>query len=245
MSNAGFIKLNRGPDTDDLLRDPPALALMCQIAMRARRTEGYNVHGLEVGEALIGDYKKIGLSRRQYRTRLEKLAKAGFLTIKTTNKGTIARLTNTRVFDINADDNGQQNGQQAANKRPTDGQQAATNKNDKKEKNEIKREEPLSLEEARALYRDDPRFAHKDVDGSLSKKFKDGKLQFPSAIEVWLTRETKPKSGAAPKTKTASKQDPEGWEEWRDSEYPDADKSIPFAQVTREVQKEFENRGVS
>ena len=135
MSN-GFIKLNRGPDTDDLLLDPQAFALLCQVAMRARRTGGYNVHALEVGEALIGDHRQLGMTRRQYRTRLDRLAKAGFLTIKTTNKGTIARLVNSKVFDINSDENGQQNGHRAASKRPTDGQRAATNKNEKKGKNE-------------------------------------------------------------------------------------------------------------
>jgi hypothetical protein len=107
------------------------------------------------------------------------------------------------------------------------------------------REEPLSLVVARALYRDDPRFAHKDVTGSLSKMFREGKLQFPSAIEVWLTRENKPRRGAKKSKPPTNQQDPPGWKEWRDAEYPDADKSIPFAKVHRDVQKEFENRGVS
>jgi hypothetical protein len=55
------------------------------------------------------------------------------------------------------------------------------------------REEPLGKKDAKALYRDDPRFAHKDVDGSLSRMFKEHKLQFPSAIEVWLGRERNPR----------------------------------------------------
>ena len=121
MSN-GFIKLNRGPDTDDLLLDPQAFALLCQVAMRARRTGGYNVHALEVGEALIGDHRKIGLTRRQDpNADSTAWSSAGFLTIKTTNKGTIARLANSRIFDINSDEHGQQNGHRAATKRPTSG----------------------------------------------------------------------------------------------------------------------------
>lgn len=34
--------------------------------------------------------------------------------------------------------------------------------------------------------------------------------------------------------------DPEGWKEWRDAAYPDADKAVPFSQVSRIIQKEFE-----
>jgi hypothetical protein len=34
---SGFVKLMRGPDTDELLLDPPAFALLAQVALRARR----------------------------------------------------------------------------------------------------------------------------------------------------------------------------------------------------------------
>jgi hypothetical protein len=163
---SGFVKLIRGPDTDELLLDPPAFALLCQVALRARRTDGYNVHKLEVGEALIGDYKKVGLTRRQYRTRLDRLVNAGFLTIKTTNKGTIAKLTNARVFDINSEENGKQNDQHATNKRPSNGQQAATNKNDKKEKNEKRECVFSSVKEAVSFFQ--PEFPEVPVKLSLS-----------------------------------------------------------------------------
>jgi hypothetical protein len=229
MSNGGFIKLNRGGFRELLYNDPFAYLLLSQVADRALRTDQYNVHQMEVGEALIGDHRKIGLTRRAYRTRIDRLVNAGFLTIKTTNRGTVAKLANSRVFDINPDNGGQQNGQQAASKRPPNGQQAATKEECKKRKNERmkEREEPLSIEEARALYRDDPRFAHKDVDGSLSKMFKEGKLQFPSAIEVWLERETKPR------------QKPKGGEHagtWRDSNKAP---SPPEQPVSPEKQAEF------
>ncbi len=57
---------------------------------------------MEAGEALIGDHGEIGLTRKQYRTRLERLKAANLISAKGGNRGTIARLMDTRVFDINA-----------------------------------------------------------------------------------------------------------------------------------------------
>ena len=39
-----------------------------------------------------------------------------------------------------------------------------------------------------------------------------------------------------------SSADPEGWQEWRDEHWPDADKSVPYSQISRDIQIEFENR---
>ena len=142
--NCGFIKLNRGPDLDDLLRDPFAYALLTQVAARARRLKGHGVDGLGIGEALIGDYKTIGMTRAIYRTCLKRLEKARFLTIKTTNKGTIARLTDTRIFDINANEDNQQSSHQATIKQPSNNHQITTNKKEKKDKNEEREEVTFS-----------------------------------------------------------------------------------------------------
>jgi hypothetical protein len=107
--NSGFIKLNRGEALRELLYgDPLAFLLLAQVAERARRTDGYNKLGLEVGEALIGEHDSIGLTRQNYRTRLHRLVTGGFLTIRATNDGTIARLSDTRVFDINSEESNQQ-----------------------------------------------------------------------------------------------------------------------------------------
>jgi hypothetical protein len=57
----GFIKLNRTSETLELLNDPHAFVLLTVIALRARRTEEFNLHNLQPGEALIGDHKKYGL----------------------------------------------------------------------------------------------------------------------------------------------------------------------------------------
>src|SRR5438874_12837877 len=98
----GFLKLMRSPESLELLHsDPLAFTLLTVIAQRARWRTAFDVRGLNFGEALIGDYKEMGLSRQQYRTRLDRLVKCGFVTIRATPKGTIAKLTSTAVFDIN------------------------------------------------------------------------------------------------------------------------------------------------
>jgi len=92
----------RTDDVIELLRFPIALALLTQIALRARRTvEQFNPHHLKLGEALIGDYRSIGATRQQYRTAKRQLVEWGVITIRVTIKGTIARLSNFQVFDVN------------------------------------------------------------------------------------------------------------------------------------------------
>ncbi|MFC1798646.1 hypothetical protein ACFLZL_02430 [Thermodesulfobacteriota bacterium] len=96
-----FIQLVRSETTVELMSCPNEFILLCQIAYRARRTDKFNRHNLKPGEALIGDYKSIGLSEGQYRRAKDKLELWGFATFQGTNKGTIAKLINSKVFDIN------------------------------------------------------------------------------------------------------------------------------------------------
>ena len=101
-SKPGFLKLMRTPETQELLHgDSLAFALLTTIALRARWRTAFNVRGLKFGEALLGDYKAIGLARQQYRTRLDRLVQCGLVTLRSTRRGTVARLTSTAVFDIN------------------------------------------------------------------------------------------------------------------------------------------------
>jgi len=104
------------------------------IALRARRTDEFNLHNLQSGEALLGDYAKCGLSRREYRTAMKRLRQWGFATFKPTTHGTVATLCGTRVYDINE----ATNDQRATTTRPTDDQRATTDKKEKKQKNEKK-----------------------------------------------------------------------------------------------------------
>lgn len=123
------------PEIDEINRHPFELSLLLLIARRARRTHEFNTKGLSVGEALVGDFERCGLTRQQYRTSLKKLKKWGFITTKSTNKGTIATLINSDVYDINAEDSNQQTNHSSTSKQPAANHQLTTNKNVKKEKN--------------------------------------------------------------------------------------------------------------
>jgi hypothetical protein len=97
----GFIKLNRSPETLELLNDPNAFVLLTVIALRARRTDEFNIHNLQIGQALIGDHRKYGLSEQQYRSAVKRLRKWGLAAFKPTSRGTIATLIDSRIYDIN------------------------------------------------------------------------------------------------------------------------------------------------
>lgn len=112
----GFIMQSRGPEVDELMKDPNAFVLLTQIARRARRTNKFNRHNLEPGEALIGDHDSIGLSQANYRSAKRRLESYGLATFKPTNKGTIATLTDSTIYDINIDEGNDQNSNQIASK---------------------------------------------------------------------------------------------------------------------------------
>lgn len=83
--------------------DPLAFLLLSQISFRALRKDSpYNKHKLKPGQALIGDFWKLAMTEQQYRDvkyRIEFIYKLA--TFQGTNKGTIATLTSTKVYDIN------------------------------------------------------------------------------------------------------------------------------------------------
>jgi hypothetical protein len=136
---APFIKLERSPLTDDLLRHPGAFALLTLIALRARRTDERRLDGLQVGQAQVGDYAAVGLTRQQFRTAISNLQKWGFITTQATNKGTTATLTEIAPYDINsvsAQPTGQPASNQPANQQPTSSQPLTRMKEGKEEKEE-------------------------------------------------------------------------------------------------------------
>jgi hypothetical protein len=129
-----FIKLIRSQEISELLRKPKIWTLLSLIAYRAKRTNSLSVEDLEIGEAKIGDLKACGLSRQEYRTALNWLSVNQIITIRTTNKGTIAKLSDTRFFDINIENGNDQNNHQTTTKQPSNNHQATTNKNVRKKK---------------------------------------------------------------------------------------------------------------
>jgi hypothetical protein len=158
-ADPGFVMAMRYADGLELIaKNHHAYVLLAVIAMRARRTDALNRHNLKLGEALLGDYREYSMTMQEYRTAKKVLEDCGLATFKATNKGTVARIISTRVFDIN-----EQRSNKPPNNHLTVGQQAAnkqltTNKEWKKEKNgkgtlflrdQIKAAQEL-LDEARA-----------------------------------------------------------------------------------------------
>jgi hypothetical protein len=123
----GFVMFNRAPEVAELLKDPLAFALLAQIAQRARWRTTFSSDGVQLGEALIGDHKSLGMTRAEYRTRIARLERWRQIAIRTTNKGTIAKLISSVVFNINSEttaaENNQQDRQQTTSQQPTDSQQ--------------------------------------------------------------------------------------------------------------------------
>ena len=141
----GYIKLNRSDEAKNLFKRPMESHLLFIIALRISRKDN-PVEGLKAGEAKIGDYKSFGMSQQNYRTAKKNLVKWGYITIKSTTKGTIARLCNSDTYDLNiiTDNNqpneqsNQQGNEQVTNASRTGNEQVTTNKKEriKEDKNE-------------------------------------------------------------------------------------------------------------
>lgn len=131
----GWFKATRSPDALELIdANPLAFVLAYIIAFRARWSSGFNRHNLQPGEALVGDFHRYGMSAREYRTAKQQLAKWNFATFKTTNKGTIAKLTDTRLFDVLNEAGDKQPDNQPTGKRQASDRQPTTNEEGKEGK---------------------------------------------------------------------------------------------------------------
>jgi hypothetical protein len=138
MADKPFIQFLKSEESLELISKPNELALLSLVAIRAKRTNGLSVNGLGPGEAMIGDFEACGLTRQRYRTALKNLKKWGILTTRTTNKGTIAKIINTDIYDINISEANQQANHQPTIEQPSANHQATTNNKDKNEKKDKK-----------------------------------------------------------------------------------------------------------
>lgn len=126
FNNYSFIKLYRNPRIIELCRlHKETFILLVIISMRARRPGELSLDGLEIGEALVGDYYNYGLTERSYRTTKTLLTKMKIATFRATNKGTIAKLLDTSILDPNFSEATNE----TTGKRRTNDEQATTNKN--------------------------------------------------------------------------------------------------------------------
>lgn len=127
-NGAGWFPASRHPDALELLAsNHHALVLAYVIAQRANWRLGFNRHGLAFGEAMLGDHDSCKMSEREYRTAKATLAKWGFATFRATNKGTIGKLTDTRLFSINASMSDEQNDEQPTSRRRAGDEQPTGN----------------------------------------------------------------------------------------------------------------------
>lgn len=91
------IKINK--ETDNLMKDREAFWMLLQIAYNTKRDNFFSIPDLEVGEAFI-TAELLGISQQTFRTNKAKLAKWGFAEFRATSKGTIAKLTTDKFFNI-------------------------------------------------------------------------------------------------------------------------------------------------
>lgn len=89
------IKINK--ETDNLMKDNAAFLLLLKIAYNTKRDDFFSIPDLEIGEALI-NAETLGMGYPAYRTAKKNLEKWGFATFKSTNQGTIAKMTTDKFF---------------------------------------------------------------------------------------------------------------------------------------------------
>ena len=77
----------------------------------------------------------MGLTQQEYRTAKNLLEKLGLVTFRGTNRGTIAKLIDYTIFDINAAIDNEPQNNLATNRHPPSNDQVTTNKKGQKEKN--------------------------------------------------------------------------------------------------------------
>lgn len=149
----GYVKLMRSDAAFQLLeRDHNAFILLCIIALRARRVGGLDLLNLRLGEALIGDFQKYGMTQGQYREAKARLERYGIATFRTTSRGTIAKLTDTSVFDSNIEPNNKPNNEPTTTEQRANNEPTTTNKNEKKGKKDIRRFQPPTIEELQIYF---------------------------------------------------------------------------------------------
>ena len=148
----GYVQFIKGNEFWELIkRSHAAFTLLSVIAQRARRINS-RISNLKIGEAMIGDFKNYGMSEQNYRTAKAILEECGLVTLKPTSEGTIAKIINTSIFDINIEEgNGQINTQPTDSQRTGNGR-VTTNNNVNKEKNDKKIELNISFNNFWKIY---------------------------------------------------------------------------------------------
>lgn len=140
MENNYFVKFkDHSQEFYELIRQrPTAFVLLAIIADRARKAQLTIDDGLEIGEAKIGDYITYGATEQSYRTDKKLLTDLKIITTRTTNRGTIAKIVNSSIFDISRTSltNKLTDNQQPINKQATTKQEVRSERQEYEKGNE-------------------------------------------------------------------------------------------------------------
>ena len=151
---------------------PNAFLLLTVIAQRAKRTSDERNDGKELGEAFIGDCHVYGMTQATYRAAKKRLIKDGFITTRqvnrdkhhnnqttsaatrhTTSGGTIAKIIDISIYNINIEENDKHYDNQY-DKQTTTGTTTEKKLRSKKEeiKKEILKKETVQQENTKGSY---------------------------------------------------------------------------------------------
>ena len=85
----------------DLIQNSHGAAVLALvIALRAWRGPGKSLTGCDVGETRLGNWKKLGFTRKGYRVAIKQLEDSGLCRFRATNKGMVGKLLSLELFDI-------------------------------------------------------------------------------------------------------------------------------------------------
>jgi hypothetical protein len=114
---------------DLIKRAPLAYVLAAVIAHRTRWSERDcpEWEGLELGEAWLGDCENYGMTKEFQHALMKLLETEGYATFRDTGGRTIAKLTDTRLFEILPSGHERQSDERATGKRQASDSQATTN----------------------------------------------------------------------------------------------------------------------
>lgn len=133
-----YFKVQRESQVFDYLikKRHSAFVLLFLIARRAKRTLDHPDKSLEIGECYIGDYDTYGATEQIYKTDKALLKSTNQITTRATNRGTIAKLVDISLFDINEEKSTNKSTNELSDYQRATNEQLTTNNNVKNEKND-------------------------------------------------------------------------------------------------------------
>ena len=141
--------------------DPMSVSLVVHLLLMANYKD-VNYHGTVIkrGQRMIKVTEladRVGMSRQQIRTRLERLQESGFLTLTPTNKTTLITICNYDRYQCNDGAEQPTNNQQVTNNQPTNNQRIVKKEKNREEGNRdgvASQPKKLPLEERKQLFYD-------------------------------------------------------------------------------------------